>query len=227
MSNQSEQAFSIEEALRFGWVTTRANLKPLLLLGLVGAFLGLLNQALASPAPNDGLRGLMLLFVQVLQAALVMVWIRTGLLLHDGQKLEWPRPSSLVGDFLTFLLTWVLYGLLVGVGLVLLIVPGVIWGLMFGFSGYLVVDKKRDPIEAFRESKQLTRGVKGRLLEFALVLLGVNILGAIALGVGLFVTVPTTFIAAARVFRGLQARVARQPQPALQVPLGTPTHSGI
>lgn len=227
MSNERGQAFSIEEALRFGWKTTRANLKPLLLLGLAGAFLGLLNQALASPGPGDGLRGLMLLFVQVLQAALVMVWIHTALLLHDGQKIEWPRPSSLAGDFLTFLLTWVLYGLLVGVGLVLLIVPGVIWGLKFGFSGYLVVDKKLDPIEAFRESNRLTRGVKGRLLELALVLLGVNILGAIALGVGLFITVPTTFIAAAYVFRRLQARVAQKTQPALQAPLGTPTHSGV
>jgi len=226
MGDVRDRAFSIEEALRFGWTTTKANLKPLLLLGLVGAVLGLLNQALAGPGPNDGLRALMLLFVQVLQAALMMVWIRTALALQDGKKLEWARPPSLVGDFLTFLLTWVLYGLVVGVGLLLLIVPGIIWGLKFGFSTFLVVDKKLDPIEAFRESSRLTLGVKGQLLEFALLLLGVNILGAIALGVGLFVTIPTTFIAAAHVFRRLQARAVQRVQPAPQVPLGTPRPTG-
>jgi uncharacterized membrane protein len=222
----SERAFSMEEALRFGWKTTLANLKPLLLVGLVGAFLGLLNQALAGPGPNNGLRALLLLVVQICQAALVMVWIRVALTLHDGQKLEWTRPPSLVADFLTFLLTWVLYGLVVGIGLVLLVVPGVILALMFGFSGFLVVDRKLDPIEAFRESNRLTKGVKGQLLGFALLLLGVNILGAMALGVGLFLTVPMTFIAAAYVFRRLQARAGQKVQPTPQVPMGTPRPTG-
>lgn len=223
MSNVRDRAFSIEDALRFGWTTTKANLKPLLTLGLIGAFLGLLNQALASPGPGDGLRALMLLAVQVIEVALTMVWIRVALNLHDGQRFEWPRPSSLLGDFFTFLLVCVLYGLMVGIGLLLLVVPGVIWALKFGFAGFFVVDKKPDPIEAFRESNRLTQGVKGQLLAFALLALGINLLGAIALGVGLFVTVPTTFLAAAYVFRRLQARAAQRVQPAPQAALSTPS----
>lgn len=226
MSDVEERPFSSTEALRFGWATTRANLKPLLILGLVGAFLGLLSQSLTSPGTNDGLRALMNLFVQVLQIALTMVWIRVALRLHDGQKLDWARPAELLGDFFTFLLTWVLYGLLVAVGLLLLIVPGVLWGLKFGFVGFLVVERKLDPIEAFRESSRLTRGVKGPLFVFALLFVGVNLLGVIALVVGLFVTVPTTVIAAAYVFRRLQARAAGKVQSAPQVPLLTPKPSG-
>jgi uncharacterized membrane protein len=225
MDSVRDRPFSSEDALRFGWTTTKANLKPLLLLGLVGAFLWLLNQAL-SDGPGDGLRALLLLCVQVAQVALAMVWIRVALTLHDGQRLEWTRPPGFLGDFFTFLLTWVLYGLVVGVGLLLLIVPGVIWGLKFGFAGFLVVDKKRDPLEAFRESNRLTAGVKGQLFVFALLLLGVNLLGALALGVGLFVTVPMTYLAAAYVFRRLQARAAQRVQPTPQIPLGTPSPTG-
>lgn len=226
MSVARQSPFSSEDALRFGWTTTKANLKPLLAIGLVGAFLALLGQALSGEGPANGLRALMLLAVQVLQVALTMVWIRVALNLHDGQRIEWTRLSGLLGNFFTFLLAWVLYGLVVGVGFLLLIVPGVIWALKFGFSGFLVVDRRLDPIEAFRESSRLTEGLKGQLFGFALLLLGVNILGAIALGVGLFVTVPTTFIAAAYAFRKLQARATQKVQPAPQVPLGKPSPSG-
>lgn len=226
MSAVRPRPFSSEDALRFGWTTTKANLKPLLLIGLVGAFLALLGQALSGDGPANGLRALMLLAVQVLQVALTMVWIRVALSLHDGQRLEWTRLPGLFSDFFTFLLAWVLYGLVVGVGFILLIVPGVIWALKFGFSGFLVVDRKLDPIAAFRESSRLTDGLKGQLFGFALLLIGLNILGALALGVGLFVTVPTTFIAAAYVFRRLQARAAQKVQPAPQISLGKPSPSG-
>ncbi len=223
MSVPKDRPFSSEEALRFGWTTTKANLKPLLLLGLVGAFLMLLGQALNGEGrgPSGGLQALMLLLVQVLQVALTLVWIRVALKLHDGQRLEWSNPAALLGDFFTFLLTWILYLLVVTVGFVLLVVPGVIWGLKFGYSSFLVVDRKLDPIEAFRESSRLTSGVKGQLFWFALLLFGLNLLGAIALGVGLFVTVPTTVIAAAYVFRKLQARAAQRVQPSPPAPLLT------
>jgi uncharacterized membrane protein len=53
---------------------------------------------------------------------------------------------------------------------VLLIVPGIIFGLMFMFSTFLVIDRELGPIEALKESNHITHGHKWRLLGFSLVL---------------------------------------------------------
>jgi uncharacterized membrane protein len=218
MNNDTARSFSSVEALRFGWTKTIANLKPLLIIGAVGAFLALLNQALRIPDDTGGLSALLMIAVQVLEVALTLVYIRVALKLHDGEPLDVTRPAGLLSGFFTFLLAYVLYSLIVVGGLVLLIVPGVVWALKFGFAGFLVSDKKLDPIEALRASSRLTDGVKTQLLVFALLLFAVNFLGALALGVGLLVTIPTTFIASAYVFRRLQVRAAERSQVTAQVP---------
>lgn len=193
-----DRTFSSSEALRFGWSTTKAHLWPLVILGLAGAFLGAMQQALArSHAP------VLSLAIQLIQVVVTLVWIRVVLRLADGQPIEWS--GALLDDFLPFLLTVTLVGLITAAGFVLLIVPGVIWGLKFCFSPFLTVDRKLDPIAALHESSRLTDGKKGHLFEFALLMLGVNLLGALAFGVGLLVTIPTTWIAAASVYRKLQA----------------------
>ncbi len=225
MSNGTK-VFSTGEALRFGWEKTKANLKPLLIIGAVGAFLALLNQALTGPDGDPGLRSLLAILVQVLQVGVTLAFVRAALLLHDGKPLDVSKPSLLLSDFFSFLLTAVLYGLIVAIGLALLIVPGIIWGLKFGFCGFNVVDRRLDPIEALRASSRLTDGIKGELFLFALVLMLVNLIGALALGVGLLVTVPTTFLAAAFVFRRLQQRALTKEQAAAAaLPTQTPAPS--
>jgi hypothetical protein len=194
------------DVLRDGWVKTRANLGPLMLLGGVGAFLALLHQALSHPG-HDGLGNLLSLMVQVLQSLLAMVFMRSALALASDRPLQLTPPrAELFSDFFGYLLTSIVYGLIVGVGLVLLVVPGVIWAIRFGFATFLAIDAKLDPIAALRESSRITQGVKGPLLRFALLALCVNVLGAAAFGIGLLVTVPTTLIAAAEVLRRLQER---------------------
>lgn len=218
MADETARPFSTLEALRFGWEKTKAHLKPLLVLGAIAAFLALLNQALTSPTGEPGLRPLLAIVVQLLQVAVTLVYFRSALKVHDGLPADLAHAPDLLADYFAFLLTSILYALIVAVGLVLLIVPGVIWALKFGFGGFLVVDKKLDPIEALRQSSRLTQGVKWQLLGFALVMFGVNLVGALALGVGLLVTIPTTLIAAAYVLRRLQVRAEVRAQPAPQAP---------
>lgn len=220
MTPMTEAPFSCEEALRFGWKTTLANLEPLLILGAAGAFLAAVNQALV----NRHGGGLPSLGAQILEAAVMLAFLRTALKLHDGLPLDISNLGTQLEGFVTYLLTELLFVLIFVAGLVLLIVPGMIWALKFGLAGYVVADGKTDPMAALRESSRLTDGVKGRLFELALLMVGLNLLGALALGVGLFLTIPTTLIAGAFVFRRLQAHAAQrtgvpsQPMPAVAGP---------
>ena len=74
-------------------------------------------------------------------------------------------------------------------------------GLMF--VPYLVIDRGLGPIEAMKESWRVTKGHKWQLFFLFLALIGLNILGAIALIIGLLVTVPISMLAAAHAYRTL------------------------
>ena len=212
METPDVPAFSTAEALRFGWKKTKANLGPLLILGAVGAFLALLQGQLNSGRSGTG--ALLGLVVQLAQVGVTMAWVRVALWAYDGEKVRVPQASALLPDFFSFLLASVLYGLFVAVGLVMFIVPGVFWAATFCFFGFAVLDQGLDPIAALRESHRLTVGARGQVLAFGLAALGVNLLGALALGLGLLVTVPTTFIAAGHVYRRLLSRAASTAHPA-------------
>jgi uncharacterized membrane protein len=103
--------------------------------------------------------------------------------------------------FWTYFISSIYYSCIVLVGTLLLIVPGIIWGLRYQFFGYLIVDQGLKPKVAFQASKKLTHGHLGKLFLFGLVLLGINLLGALALLVGLLVTIPVSLLAIAKVYR--------------------------
>ncbi len=92
------------------------------------------------------------------------------------------------------------------VGLILLIIPGIIWAIQFCFYDYLIVDRGFGPVDALKKSSEITKGVKLDLFVFGMLLGIINLLGFICLVVGLFVTIPTTMVAMAFVYRKLLAQ---------------------
>ena len=205
METNTTRPFSIAETLRFAWSTLTAHLNPLVVFGIVGAFLALLNSALQR---SGAVGGVLSLGMQVLMAMLVMALIRVALRLHDGAPLDLSvsDPRRALHGFPGYLVTALLYALIVAVGFALLIVPGIIWAAQFGFALFFVADDERSPIDALKESSRLTKGHKGQLVLFGLAMLGINLLGLLALGVGVVFTMPLTVVAAVAVFRALQGR---------------------
>lgn len=105
--------------------------------------------------------------------------------------------------FWKYLFANVLVGILVVIGLILLIVPGVVLALMFYFVKLLVVDRGLAPIEALKESARITRGHKLDLLLLTASLVVLNVVGFLALVVGLFITVPVSALAVVQAYRTL------------------------
>ena len=61
-----------------------------------------------------------------------------------------------------------IYGLIVTAGLVLLVIPGIIWGLSYVFAQYSVLDKRTGFKASFIHSSLITYGFKEKLLPVAL-----------------------------------------------------------
>lgn len=131
---------------------------------------------------------------------------RISLRICDGQQPEYSDLYNGLPLFFKYLLASILYGLIVAAGLILLVVPGIMWAVRFGLFGFLVVDQGAGPVEALLRSSALTQGARWNLFVFGLMLFGIVVLGALALVVGLFLAVPTALVAAAYVYRRLLAQ---------------------
>jgi uncharacterized membrane protein len=130
---------------------------------------------------------------------------------HDNPEtvdlsLLWhPRP------FWKFLGVTILLTLAVAIGLILLIVPGIIFGLMFMFATFVVIERELGPIDAMNESHRITRGHKWQLFGFMLLLLLINLLGLLALVVGLLVSIPVSTLAFVHAYRVLAGKPELRP----------------
>lgn len=192
-------------AISYGWAKTKENVSLFLSLGLLIGVLGMLEGG-ARVGPHGG-DGLLRVAAQIASMLVVMGFWRAALYVHDGRAVDLGvlREVTLV-RFLYYALTTILLGVIVGVGFLLLIVPGVLWALRFSMAPIAVIDEGLDPLSALSRSSELTEGVRGKLFVFGAALIGLNMLGALALGVGLLATMPISYVATAMVFRRLQAR---------------------
>ncbi len=116
-------------------------------------------------------------------------------------------------QYVYYMLAAFLYGLMAMIGYLFLIIPGIIVTLMFQFYPYIMIEKNVGPLLALQESMDLTRGAKWDLFVFGLALFGINILGVLALGLGLLITIPLSGLACAHVYTQLRNRHAAFPHP--------------
>ena len=204
--------FSIGSAIRFGWETF--NKRPWFFVGAsVVIALAYLVVGSISVGIDASLTGSL---DETTAAGAVVDWIPSTLIsmgvaafylkAHDttdavSLSLLW-HPHPFWKYFAATIVVWI--GIILG--LILLIVPGIIFALMFMFATIIVIDRERGPIEAMKESMRITRGHKWPLLGFALVLVLLNVLGLLALGVGLLVSIPVSLLAFVHAYRTLAGR---------------------
>jgi len=133
----------------------------------------------------------------------------------DGEKPGFADLFRFGKVFWKYIAGTIIYALIVLVGLILLIVPGIYWGIKYMFYAYLIVDEDLGPIEAIKKSGEITQGSKGTLFWLAIVCYLVLLLGLICCGVGLFLAIPTVLLAIAFAYRRLMG----------QSEVGVPGHS--
>ncbi len=191
-----EKRFSISEAVSIGWVLTKKNFWFLIGVAVIVWAVSFVPHILKGNIETS-LKGsqavlsiVTAILFWVLRTVVDLGVIRITLELIDGKK---PKFSDLFSQknldlFWRYLGASLLFGLMVVIGFILFIIPGIYLSLKFGMYNYLVVDKGLGPIEALKMSSRITQGAKWDLLLFNLAMLGLTILGVLALFVGLLIT---------------------------------------
>ena len=199
------QKFSMSEALRYGWDTAKSNLGFFIgLLIFVVIISSIINFEPKLVTENFPILSITFGIVSFVVDVLVnMGLIRIALKFCDKKEATFSDLISTLPLFFKFLFGWILYVLIVIGGFILLIFPGIIWGIKFQYFGYLIIDKDMDPIDALKKSSKITDGVKWDLFLFNIGLGVINVIGFLFIIIGLFISIPTTIVAFAYVYRNL------------------------
>ena len=101
------------------------------------------------------------------------------------------RPSSGVLTNLSPLLVLnLLLALLITLGFIMLIIPGIYFTVSYLFAHFFVWFFEIHPVEAIRLSRKMVSGNFKQLFWLFLILFGINLLGLMAFGAGLLLTIP-------------------------------------
>ncbi|GAB4323972.1 MAG: hypothetical protein OHK0047_08120 [Leptolyngbyaceae cyanobacterium] len=103
-------------------------------------------------------------------------------------------------NFLPFFLLNLISGILIGLGFVLLILPGIYLAVAYMFALPFAVAQRMDFWTAMEASRKLITKNWFSFFGFALVLFLMNVAGALLLGVGLLVSIPLSFCAIAAAY---------------------------
>jgi len=203
---------SVGDAISFGWRKFSAN-PGVWIVMVVIAFLiqalinGIFNGFDFTVQENDGFTsafsaaGLIGSVVSAIVGYLIeAAFVRGALGEVDGRK---PAFGTFVqiAPAGAVILTGLLVGLGTSVGLVLCIVPGLVFAFLAWWAMPFVIDRNQDAITAIKSSYHAIRSNAGTLFLLALALVGLNILGALLCGLGLLVSIPVTIIASTYAYR--------------------------
>jgi uncharacterized membrane protein len=214
-------SLDVGSALTYGWNGLKNNVGSIAVIALVIVAINFVLNGLTWIAGDNGF----LRFVVSVVSFFVSLVVALGLIRAALEIVDGRRPE--IGDLLStdgigvYLVASLLVAVLVTLGLVLCIIPGLIIGFLLQFYGYAIVDRRvdatsaapqSDPIGALRASFQITSSNVGSLLALSIVNLVLNIIGAALCGIGLLVTLPVTAIAIAYAWRQLTGGpIAPQP----------------
>jgi uncharacterized membrane protein len=203
------EKFSKKEAIKFGWEIAKKKIKffiPLLILVFGASFL---LDYLSDVAKKESfLISFLLAIIGIaLSAIFSLGLIKISLKICDGEE---PKISDLFSQyplFFRYLFASILKGLITLFGFIFLIIPGIILSIRLSFFEYLIVDKNSRITESLVRSWEITKGSTWNLFLLYFLLGLINLLGFLALIVGLFWSIPTTMIAEAFVYRKLSSEL--------------------
>ncbi len=199
--------FSKKEAIRTGWSVFKANWVFLVIVTLVSMVIGYLPTVVSSvwsqQYPIQTAIFSIIFWVVSLVVSVGLLKISLGLV--DGASVNFDDLYSHCKLVWKFLVVQALVGLIVVVGVILLVIPGIIFGIKLQFAPYFVIDKGMGPIAAIKASWIITGGSVVNLFFFGILIGLIYLLGLLVFGVGLLVAIPVTGLALAGVYRKLAA----------------------
>jgi len=200
--------FGIGNAISFGFTVLSKNAGSVLLAGLFYLLItfgaAMLTELIKLTTESIFIALLLDLIYFLITVWLMLGWAKFALKAFNGETLNPADILSQTDKILAGFAAYLLYTIIVVIGMLLLIVPGLYLASRLFFFDYFIVEKGMGPIGALGASWQLAEG--NVLNVFGLLLLAGLIAGAglLVCGIGIIVTVPPAMIAYGYAYKKLQ-----------------------
>lgn len=205
----THNTFSISEAIRFGWQVAKKNVWFFVAMLLINQGISLLTSYIYQPLlDNQDVLIKILGVITFIVGWIINLEIEFAMLAIYLKFVD--RKHAVLKDLfvyfnvkllIRYFLIQFLYGLGTLIGVLLFIIPGIYFATKYWFAGYIYVDKRTGVIESFKESANLTKGIKWQLFRLGLLQLLIEIGGMLALLVGLFIAIPINYLSDFYIYR--------------------------
>ncbi len=122
-----------------------------------------------------------------------------------GDKLEIKDMFEAFKNYWNAVLASLFVSVIVLIGFVLLIVPGIIFACKLAFTPYLVVDRKMAVMEAIEESWRMTGGHAWKVFLIGLLAIPICIAGLLCCGVGIIISIMWVSLAFASLYHAVSS----------------------
>lgn len=190
--SHKETGFAISDSIHAAWQLFKEKWYVIYGLYLLPVALGIVYSMVLDGMGSDFTGATLVLMVAyiVVQMVVSMGLIKGYLNLVRGEAITVQMFKDMLPLLVNYLLGTLLMMLIVVVGFVLLIVPGIYLSLKYYFVPFLLIDKKMSPMEALRASAKMTEGIKWELVGLFGATIVLAYMGLLALLVGVFITAP-------------------------------------
>jgi uncharacterized membrane protein len=186
-------------ALSYGWKKFQANAGVLIIAVLIPVVAQLVLSAIGRLIGNSLVISLVFSALSVVVSAIAGIGIfRVALQITAGEQADIGKAYTYDrwGEWILFS---IVFGLAVGFGLLLCIIPGLLVLAFFGLAPYFFLDRNMSLGDSFSAARNAASS-KGLALPVLLAVI-VGVLGVIACVVGLLVTEPVAYVAVAFLYR--------------------------
>ncbi len=190
--NSFTLAPGVGSAYKNGWRQLWKYFLELFVIGIIGFIIGIPTQMneWAQGAAAVGILGFLAFVYHILVNGPVQYGVAFAYLkAARGDKLEIKDMFEAFNNYWNAVLASLLVTVIVIIGLILLIVPGIIFACKLVFTPYLVVDRKMEVLEAIKESWRMTGGHAWTVFFIVLLAIPIGIAGLICFGVGVIISI--------------------------------------
>ncbi|HEY7105323.1 MAG TPA: hypothetical protein VH986_02875 [Acidimicrobiia bacterium] len=196
------QPVSIGDAVSYGWGAYWKNVGPMVVIVLIIVAIEIVFSLIGSAFNSVVAQIFFGLIGWLLGLFLGLGLFRVSLAITRGERPEVSEVFRTEG-YGPYIVASIVFGIGFYIGLILCIIPGIIFAVVFGFYGFVAAEQGNAAVamDTLRRAAEITRGHRWQLFGLAIVLALINLVGALLCGVGLLFTAGITLIAWAYTYR--------------------------
>lgn len=195
-------SLSLKDAFSSAWTAFKTHMSTFVTVTFVFLVLGILLGSVDRNHIYGPTASIINIFISFLAA---YVMIRLSLVASRGGVPLWKDALTIKwSEFGWYIFASILTSLIQGIGFALLIIPGLYLITRLAIFNFALIDENLLPLDSIKRSWELTRGHFWQMFLAGVIIVAINIVGAMLFGVGILVSSPLSFLFSAFIYDRLR-----------------------